>query len=420
MAGETDIQSQETQVQSQEEVKALLAQGDALASVGNYADSIAAYGDAAVMRPDLAEAHCSQGLALYEMGRFEDAVAAHQRAIQARPGYAKAYAYLGRTLTALGQHMAAIRTLEQAAGAKSGYAKAHFFLGLTHMDVGNTKAAIRAFRHAIAIKPNYEKAHYHLAMAHLAGGDHVEAHDVCNTYLEEYPGNTRLMGFKAIVLRETGDDKGAAAIMDYDRFLKSAAIAPPDGFDSLDAFNRALADHVGKHSSLVHEPTSRATRGGMHTGEILTEPEGPLVHLAAVMREQVRAYMAERAKERELTLGNHPFPDAMPENWSIGGWSVIMDSQGYEQTHIHPEGWLSGVYYVQIPDGVSADGGGQDGWLEFGRPREHYPCKAEHEIRALRPEAGIMRMFPSYFYHRTIPFTGDEQRICIAFDVKPE
>ena len=30
-----------------------------------------------------------------------------------------------------------------------------------------------------------------------------------------------------------------------------------------------------------------------------------------------------------------------------------------------------------------------------------------------------MVLFPSYFYHRTVPFTGTDERISIAFDVRP-
>ena len=34
-----------------------------------------------------------------------------------------------------------------------------------------------------------------------------------------------------------------------------------------------------------------------------------------------------------------------------------------------------------------------------------------------RPEPGAVVLFPSYLYHRTIPFRSDQQRISIAFDV---
>ncbi len=41
-------------------------------------------------------------------------------------------------------------------------------------------------------------------------------------------------------------------------------------------------------------------------------------------------------------------------------------------------------------------------------------------MEAFRPEEGLMMVFPSYFYHRTIPFEAAEHRISIAFDVLPE
>jgi Putative 2OG-Fe(II) oxygenase len=28
-------------------------------------------------------------------------------------------------------------------------------------------------------------------------------------------------------------------------------------------------------------------------------------------------------------------------------------------------------------------------------------------------------LFPSSLFHRTIPFNSDEERICVAFDLKP-
>ncbi len=36
-----------------------------------------------------------------------------------------------------------------------------------------------------------------------------------------------------------------------------------------------------------------------------------------------------------------------------------------------------------------------------------------------RPEEGLMLLFPSYFYHRSVPFEAAERRISISFDVLP-
>ena len=60
------------------------------------------------------------------------------------------------------------------------------------------------------------------------------------------------------------------------------------------------------------------------------------------------------------------------------------------------------------------------GWIAFGRPPDHFHTRAAPETRLFRPEEGLMLLFPSYFYHHTVPLAGDETRISVAFDVLPE
>lgn len=40
--------------------------------------------------------------------------------------------------------------------------------------------------------------------------------------------------------------------------------------------------------------------------------------------------------------------------------------------------------------------------------------------RKIQPVAGMMLLFPSYFWHRTIPFDSAQERLSIAFDLTPE
>ena len=88
--------------------------------------------------------------------------------------------------------------------------------------------------------------------------------------------------------------------------------------------------------------------------------------------------------------------------------------------HIHPSAWLSGVYYVQMPEITSQPGQGEAGWIEFGRPPEHFHGTVEPEVKLFKPEPGLMLLFPSYFYHRTVPFESAGLRISISFDVLPK
>jgi len=74
---------------------------------------------------------------------------------------------------------------------------------------------------------------------------------------------------------------------------------------------------------------------------------------------------------------------------------------------------------VSIPSSVNASST-KEGWLEFGRPDYIVPEEFEPDVTAVEPEAGAALFFPSYFFHGTIPFTGSEERIGIAFDVYPQ
>ncbi len=411
-----------TQVAAErEDAEGYFALAGRLKAAGRYEESLDAYGHAARLRADFAEAHCDGGIALHELGRFAEAVRAHDRALAARPGYAKAHCYRGRALDAGGDHAAALEAFARAIEARPGYAKAHFFTGLTLKETGRAEAAIAAFRRAIGLKPGYDKAHYTLSITLLARGDKSEALRVCDDFLAGHPGHTRLLGFKAVVLREMGRDEEARTLMDLERFSSAHKITTPSDFNDLQDFNQALAEQVLGHSSLVREPTSRATRHGMHTGEILADAEGAIAALKGNISQHVKTYMADVETYRTAVPADdpHPFLAARPDKWRLGGWSVVMESEGHELTHIHPQGWLSGVYYVRVPKAVGGAGDAHDGWLELGRPRDHYPCRRAHPVVALKPEEGLMRMFPSFFYHRTIAFESDEKRICIAFDVIP-
>ena len=115
----------------------------------------------------------------------------------------------------------------------------------------------------------------------------------------------------------------------------------------------------------------------------------------------------------------HPFPAAAPAKLTLSVWGVVMQAAGHQIAHIHPAAWLSGVYYAKVPDVVEKGNGSEAGWIAFGRPPEHFHNRVEPEVRAIRPEPGLMVLFPSYFYHHTVPFETDETRVSIAFDLMP-
>jgi len=80
---------------------------------------------------------------------------------------------------------------------------------------------------------------------------------------------------------------------------------------------------------------------------------------------------------------------------------------------VHPQGWLSSACYVETVEGPA-----REGWIKFGQPgvRTLPALKAEHFVK---PEPGMLVMFPSYMWHGTVPFSGDRSRLTLAFDLVP-
>jgi hypothetical protein len=44
---------------------------------------------------------------------------------------------------------------------------------------------------------------------------------------------------------------------------------------------------------------------------------------------------------------------------------------------------------------------------------------ALHSEYEIRPGVGMLVLFPSYFWHGTVPFSGERTRLTVAFDAVP-
>jgi hypothetical protein len=98
-----------------------------------------------------------------------------------------------------------------------------------------------------------------------------------------------------------------------------------------------------------------------------------------------------------------------------GVWSIRLRPGGFHADHVHTMGWLSSACYIALPRAVET---GREGWLKFGEPGvvTSPALAAEHFVK---PEPGLLALFPSYMWHGTVPFGGDEPRLTVAFDLVP-
>ena len=106
-----------------------------------------------------------------------------------------------------------------------------------------------------------------------------------------------------------------------------------------------------------------------------------------------------------------------PEQVKLQAWAVVYGRDGRQESHRHPSGWISGVFYVAgTPDGVS---GHYDGALRLGVLPDGTPFEPPWGVRNIEPVPGRLVLFPSSMPHATAPPGSNDARITVAFDVLP-
>jgi hypothetical protein len=98
----------------------------------------------------------------------------------------------------------------------------------------------------------------------------------------------------------------------------------------------------------------------------------------------------------------------------INAWYVRMLQNGHQDSHIHPGGWVSGVFYLKTVETPVKN----EGAIEFGLQGYNYPVINDDYPRHLyQPLNGDLALFPSSLFHKTIPVIKDVERCVIAFDL---
>lgn len=205
---------------------------------------------------------------------------------------------------------------------------------------------------------------------------------------------------------------GGARLNDYDAFVQGAMIDTPEGWSDLTAYLKDLAVALRRLHTLKTHPVGQSLRHGTQTPVDLRSSDDPAIQAFFVAIDgPIKSYIAR------LGAGDDPLRRRNTGAYRLSGcWSVQLAPNGYHAPHVHPEGWLSSACYIDLPAAV--DAGGREGWIGFGAPP--FDCAAPTPPEHFeKPEPGKLVLFPSYMWHGTVPFTGEETRLTIAFDVVP-
>ena len=376
---------------------------------------------ALALDPDDIEVRCNLINTLLEAGRGDEALAECDAALKDSPARALLLAARGAVLCGIGRYDEAAVDLDRALKSQPADDMALINLGLARRMLGDHDAAIAILRTAVRINPDNARATADLANLLAARGQMGAALSLCESFLDRYPGECLVLTVYAYALRDAGRADEARQILDLERCVRVIEPAVPAGFADLADFNAQLGQCIENDPSLLLNPLGKATRLGGQTGELDLDAHPAL----SALRELINTAVRDSAEYfRRTGLATHPMMARAAERWTLRVWGTVLGPGGHQAPHMHPLGWLSGAYYVRVPRDMQATPGVNDpellpGALEFSRPPERLLVQSPAEVRVVAPQEGRLALFPSAFYHRTIPFTSGEKRISIAFDAMP-
>jgi tetratricopeptide (TPR) repeat protein len=356
----------------------------------------------------------------FEAGAAGDPVEPLRRAARQHPGNAALWCTLVQLLERLGRQQESDEMM--AEGRRLGCPATPEVRVLEAMACahhGHHDAASDSFRAILKDNPDHNDAKLTFAGHLLGHGDPAEAEALCAQALESDPHSQLAWCYRGTAWQLLGDPR-EQWLMDYERMVRPIPVPPPEGYTDTVAFMKDVQEALEQlHRTQAH-PIEQSVRGGTQTNGFLFRLKHPLLRvLETQIRKAIATVLADFPEEPD-----HPFWGRRVKSPSrdgmrfSGAWSVRLRSEGYHTNHIHTEGWISSALYIALPDEVRDDPG-TAGHIQFGVPMTELDLDLPPR-RIIKPEVGSLALFPSYMWHGTIPFTSEQPRMTVAFDLQPE
>ncbi len=171
---------------------------------------------------------------------------------------------------------------------------------------------------------------------------------------------------------------------------------------------RMVADHA-KRLRKESQGVALSNRGGWQSHNLLadfqTDPH--LGQVLAQLESMLRSFV-ETYKTLEST-GDGSAPPFEIEICNL--WANLNDPGNWNAAHHHPGAHISGVFYAQAPKDC--------GDLMLRPPYSFFDVVLDQvDQPSIRPEPGMVVLFPSDVFHSIEPNRGSEERISFAFNAR--
>ena len=371
------------------------------------------YEKAIEIQPNNLVSNFNLGIIFFELNENQKAKYYYEKAIEIKPNYAEAYNNLGNIYVELGKNYEAITYYQKAIALKATFADAYANMGRVQKTLGKLEEAINSFKSAKQIDPNLN-CEVSFAATYLKDKDPEKALFLLENFLKKFPHDSRANAYKTISLRGLAKFDQIEKLIDFPNLIKKvdAQILTKD---KMLEFNKELRNVLIKdpRRKVEKDNDGWAIRGGTVIRDLFNTTNPSIAKFNIYLRKAIDYYIDSLPDNN-----THPFLKIKTKKYNItSSWVNFLEPGDFQANHIHNNGWMSGVYYLDEPK-VELNKE-HAGWIEFNRAGYNLPHFAgEKGIELIKPKANMFIFFPSYIWHGTIPYREKYSRISISFDIR--
>ncbi|WP_191250243.1 tetratricopeptide repeat protein [Kordiimonas sediminis] len=372
------------------------------------------YRTAIAIKPDFRDAHRSLNKLYWEHGRKELFAKSYAVGHQAAPDNADLCADHLEALENAGRVGEALSLAENYQSKFPGHTGLQKRMGRLSEAVGDLEKAVSFYRASLAGEDGDVSTSIDLARVEIKREKYETSLQALEPYAAVRPFDQELWALRGTCWHLLGDDRDAW-LHRYDQFVQPMMLGTPEGYSCLEDFLDDLQTALMRLHTAEGQPIDQTLRGGSQThGTLLDRPEPVFRAFRGALSDCVQTYIDQLPDDPD-----HPLLCRKSDGFDFSAsWSVRLRKDGFHVNHVHALGWISSAFYVDVPENSPKEDAAHEGWIKFG---ESGLGLGERDTiqRCIKPQRGMLALFPSYMWHGTVPFTQDRDRMTAPFDVVP-
>ena len=402
--------------------------------INDIPKSIDCYQKVIELDPNSFFAHNNLGLIFKELKKYKEAKYCFEKAILIDPKYAKAHNNLGIFFIELKKYKEAKDCFKKAIAIDSDNVIANSNLGLIFNQLGEHQNTIKCFKKVIELDPGNQNIRYQLGILFYSTKKFKDAAECFKA--NDYKNSKSYLLSCLYHLDEKNN-----FFKEFDKLINKGSINPLIGSlclrseikygvkkenlfcknplkyvlttnlkeqcDFKNIFKEGIKN-ILSDKLIISREQDLITKGQQTAGNIFDLENDFTNKIKNIILLEIEKYKSFFKDSEEGFLKNWPTKN------NLYGWLVSMKNGGNLAPHMHELGWLSGSVYINVPPKLKTDSGNLVLTIDNNDFKNDENYKKNIDV-----VTGTICLFPSSLHHYTIPFESNEDRIVLAFDVKP-